>query len=99
MLFLNPRLDALAARQWGLVTKVIPFECFDGEVMELVRPLAELPTEAVGIAKQLMNEAAGMDRLDYHLDRELAHLARIADGANFSEGIDAFFAKRTPQFR
>ena len=99
MLFLNPRLDALAARQWGLVTKVLPFECFDYEVIKMAQQLAELPTEAVGIAKQLMNDAAGMDRLDYHLDRELAHLARIADGANFGEGIDAFFAKRTPQFR
>jgi 2-(1,2-epoxy-1,2-dihydrophenyl)acetyl-CoA isomerase len=99
MLFLNPRLDAKAAREWGLVTAVYPVETFENEVMAMARQVAALPTEAVGIAKQLMNDAAGMDRLDYHLDRELDHLARIADGTNFSEGIDAFFEKRAPQFR
>ena len=99
MLFLNPRLDAKAAREWGLVTAVYPNETFASEVMAMARQLTTLPTEAVGIAKQLMNDAAGMDRLDYHLDREIEHLARIADGANFSEGIDAFFGKREPHFQ
>ena len=33
--------------------------------------LASGPTEALGIAKNLINDAATMDRLDYHLDREL----------------------------
>ena len=99
MLFLNPRLDANAAREWGLVTAVYSAATFDSEVMAMARQVAALPTEAVGIAKQLMNDAAGMDRLDYHLDRELDQLARIADGANFSEGIDAFFEKRVPQFQ
>jgi hypothetical protein len=39
-----------------------------------------------------------MDRLDAHLDRELDSLSRIADGPEFAEGLDAFFAKRASQF-
>jgi enoyl-CoA hydratase/carnithine racemase len=39
-----------------------------------------------------------VDRLDWHLDQELEHLARSADSADFSEGIDAFFGKRPPRF-
>jgi hypothetical protein len=39
-----------------------------------------------------------MDRLDVHLDRELDHLARIADGAEFAAGLDAFFAKHPADF-
>jgi hypothetical protein len=39
-----------------------------------------------------------MDRLDVHLDRELDNLSRIADGAEFEEGLESFFAKRPPQF-
>jgi hypothetical protein len=46
----------------------------------------------------LVNLAAGMDRLDVHLDRELENLARSADGTEFAEGIESFFAKRPPRF-
>ena len=76
----------------------MPTESFEEEVKRIASQLASGPTEALGIAKELLNQAAGMDRLDYHLDRELENLARIADGANFAEGIDAFFEKRPAQF-
>ena len=98
LLLLNPRLDARKAMEMGLVSEVHPIETFDNAVAERARQLAQGPTEALGIAKQLINAAAGMDRLDFHLDRELEQLARIADGRNFSEGLDAFFAKREPEF-
>jgi 2-(1,2-epoxy-1,2-dihydrophenyl)acetyl-CoA isomerase len=98
LVLLNPRIDARSALARGLVTAVYPVEGFDEAVLVLARRLAEGPTEAYGVAKSLLNQAAGMDRLDTHLDQELEHLARIADGRNFSEGLDAFFAKRPPSF-
>jgi len=52
----------------------------------------------MGVAKGLMNDAAGMDRLDGHLDRELDELVRIADGPEFAEGLDAFSARRPADF-
>jgi enoyl-CoA hydratase/carnithine racemase len=82
----------------GLVSEVHPVEAFDDFVLARARQLAAGPTEALGIAKQLINVAAGMDRLDFHLDRELEQLARIADGSNFAEGLNAFFEKRAPEF-
>ena len=98
LLFLNPRLDARRAQEYGLVTRVVPNETFDAELLAIAKSIADGPTEALGIAKQLMNESAGVDRLDYHLDRELEHLARIADGDAFAEGLNAFFEKRSPDF-
>ena len=98
LVLLNPRLDAQTALAMGLITAVYPTERFEAEVRALARTLADGPTRAYGIAKALLNQAAGVDRLDFHLDQELEHLARIADGRDFAEGLDAFFAKRPPRF-
>ena len=99
LVFLNPRLSADDAKELGLVNAVFPVETFDAEVMKIADRLAAGPTEAYGVAKTLIHQAAGVDQLDYHLDEELRHLARIADGADFAEGIAAFFDKRPPEFK
>jgi 2-(1,2-epoxy-1,2-dihydrophenyl)acetyl-CoA isomerase len=98
LLFLNPRLDAATAREWGLVNAVFPAARFDEEVAALARRLAEGPTGAWGAAKRLMHQAAAADRLDVHLDAELVALSRVADGPDFAEGLAAFFEKRPPRF-
>jgi 2-(1,2-epoxy-1,2-dihydrophenyl)acetyl-CoA isomerase len=99
LMLLNPRLTAEQARDSGLVTTVFGVETFDREVEATVRRLAEGPPHAFATAKELLNQSAGMDRLDEHLDRELQELARAADGPEVSEGIAAFFEKRAPVFK
>lgn len=96
--YLSPRLTARAALELGLITAVHPDGTIDAEARALAARLAAGPTEAMAVAKSLMSAAAGADRLSVHLDRELEELARIADGADFAEGLDAFFAKRPPAF-
>lgn len=98
IMLLNPRLSAAAARDAGIVTDVFSDETFDGEVAAVATRLAEGPTRAFAVAKRLINESAGVDRLDQHLEKELDHLVRAADGPEFAEGIDAFFTKRPPRF-
>ncbi|HEY7818985.1 MAG TPA: enoyl-CoA hydratase-related protein [Vicinamibacteria bacterium] len=98
LVFLNPRLGAREAKELRLVTAVYPTEGFDDEVMALAEKLARGPTRAYAVAKSLIHQAAGVDRLDHHLDRELENLARIADGRDFSEGLSSFFSKRPPAF-
>ena len=99
LVLLNPRLPARRALELGLITDVLPTEEFEARIQRIAQDLADGPTSALGIAKRLMNQAAGMDRFDVHLDHELENLARIADGAEFAEGLDSFFAKRPPRFR
>jgi 2-(1,2-epoxy-1,2-dihydrophenyl)acetyl-CoA isomerase len=98
LLLLNPRLTAHEARAYGLITAVVDEADFDREVMAMAGRIAAGPPLALARAKELLNQAADMERLDAHLDRELLELARVADGPEFAEGIDAFFAKRTPAF-
>ncbi len=98
MVLLNPRLDAREALEWGLANGVYPTDQFETRTMEIAQELAQGPTRAYGYAKALINQAAGVDRLDHHLDQELDTLARIAGGSDFRVGIEAFVAKKTPRF-
>lgn len=98
LVLLNPRLDASRALQLGLINHVYPTETFENDVRRTAETMAAGPMDAFAVAKGLLNQAAGMDRLDVHLDRELDNLARTADGAEFPEGLEGFFAKRPPQF-
>jgi len=98
LVLLNPRLGALEAKHLGLVNLVYPTASFDQDVLRLAEQLATAPPRAFAVTKSLLNQAAGVDRLDYHLDQELQHLVRIADQPEFAEGLAAFFDKRPPRF-
>jgi 2-(1,2-epoxy-1,2-dihydrophenyl)acetyl-CoA isomerase len=99
LVLLNPRLDAKQALEMGLLSAVYPVERFQDETMATARRLAEGPTRAYAAAKALINQAAGVDRLDYHLDRELESLAQSAESGDFAQGIEAFFARQAPNFK
>ena len=98
LVLINPRLSAEQAVQMNLINGVFPQESFDAEVLALAGRLASGPTEALAIAKGLVQQAAGVERLDFHLDREIEALARIADGADFAEGLASFFDRRPARF-
>lgn len=98
IVLLNPRLDGRKAVELGLANDVFPTDTFADSVIAVAARLADGPPKAWGIAKGLIGQAAGMERLDGHLDRELDHLSRIANGDEFAEGLNSFFEKRAPQF-
>jgi 2-(1,2-epoxy-1,2-dihydrophenyl)acetyl-CoA isomerase len=98
LVLLNPRLDAHQAMALNLINGVLPVGDFEKSVTAVAERIAFGPPRALAIAKQLLNQSTGMDRLDVHLDRELEQLSRIADGAEFAEGMESFLAKRSPHF-
>ena len=98
LVLLNPRLDAARALKFGLINDVYPVDTFDDTVRRMAKTVADGPADAFAVSKALLNQAAGMDRLDVHLDRELDSLSRIADGTEFAAGLESFFAKRAPNF-
>jgi 2-(1,2-epoxy-1,2-dihydrophenyl)acetyl-CoA isomerase len=98
LVLLNPRLDATKALELGLINEIYDVEGFDERVVEVAAQIAAGPTRAYAVTKSLINQSCGVGQLDRHLDLELEELARIADGDDFREGLDAFFAKRTALF-
>ena len=98
LMLLNRRLTAVQARDYGLVTDVFSADSFERQTMALASRLAAGPVRAFAIAKELLNQSAGMDQLDAHLDRELQELARAASSGEFAEGLAAFFEKRPARF-
>ena len=98
LVLLNPRLSARDALAAGLINRVYADAEFDANVRDVAVQLAAGPTAAYAVAKRLLNQAAGVDQLDYHLDEELRHLAEIADRPDFAEGLKAFFQRRAPTF-
>jgi 2-(1,2-epoxy-1,2-dihydrophenyl)acetyl-CoA isomerase len=98
LVLLDPKLDARAAFAAGLVSAVLPVEGFDDAVLERAQRLAAGPARAYAVAKDLLNRAAGLDRLDAHLDLELEELARIAEGSDVAEGVEGFCEKRPARF-
>jgi 2-(1,2-epoxy-1,2-dihydrophenyl)acetyl-CoA isomerase len=98
LMLLNPRLAATQAHDYGLVTAVYDVDRFDDAVAGVADQLAAGPQRAFAIAKELLNQSAGFDRLDAHLDREIQELARAADGPEFAQGLAAFFEKRPATF-
>ena len=55
-------VDAASALQIGLVHAVHPQNSFDDEVDKFVQRIAQLPHEAVGVAKLAIDATASMDR-------------------------------------
>ena len=99
LLLLNPRLDARRALDLGLITAVHPVDTFEAEVATMAEQLATGPTRAYGVAKTLLNQASGIDRIDHHLEQEIIQLARAANGPEFAEGLRAFLNKERPDFQ
>ena len=94
----NPRLDAAAALQLGLINDVFPTNGFVERVRDIAREIAAGPLQAFGITKSLLHRAAAAEQLDFHLDQELESLVRSADGPEFAEGLAAFLEKRPAKF-
>jgi 2-(1,2-epoxy-1,2-dihydrophenyl)acetyl-CoA isomerase len=97
LMVLNERLDPTAARDLGLVTRVVPDDALDDEAAALARRLADGPTQAYGAVKRLLRESATRGFAEQMAEeaRTIAARAAAPDGR---EGVAAFLEKRPPRF-
>ena len=97
MMFFADPMDALTAERLGLVNRVVPHDDLMAQTKEWAARLAAGPTRAYGLIKRGVNRALALDLQDA-LEYE-AHLQEIAGRSeDHREGVEAFLAKRPPQY-
>jgi 2-(1,2-epoxy-1,2-dihydrophenyl)acetyl-CoA isomerase len=98
LLLLNETFTAEDAHAWGLVRAVVPVEEVLPAALELARRLAGGPTRAYAEVKRAVRCGAVSD-LPAVLAEEGAAQARLARTEDHRGAVEAFLAKRRPEFR
>ncbi len=96
LLLPEPFLSETAER-WGLVHRVVPPEDLLAEATALAARLAAGPTAAYRAVKRVLASAA-TDSLEDTLALEGRLQTRLGQTADHREAVEAFLAKRTPDF-
>lgn len=95
---LGEKLTAIRAKEYGLVTEVIPLDSWEEEVTAFAERLANMPTRAIGLIKKNL-KASWHSSLEEFLERD-AEGQRIAGlTADHKEGIQSFIEKRKSVFK
>ena len=98
MLFTGEFIDAMTAKDWGLVNDVVPPQELDGELARLIASIVDKPRDVVAAGKALFYEQIEA-RLAQAYGAASKAITRNMLGADAAEGVGAFLAKRKPQWR
>lgn len=98
MLVTGDFIDAAEAQRRGLVNRVVPLEALDEEIARLTASICAKSPVAIRMGKQMFYRQLemGMDAA-YQMAAETMACNMMAEDA--AEGIDAFIAKRKPEWR
>ncbi len=97
LMMTNRVLSAAEASQWGLVTEVVPDDALTDRAEELAQQMATTASGSNGAIKALMLSTFSSG-LEEQMEFESRFIAQRAESADGREGVDAFMAKRKPEF-
>jgi enoyl-CoA hydratase/carnithine racemase len=98
LLMCGERISAQRLHDFGLVNRVCSSASALREALSFAERLNARAPNALASIKELLNDAAS-NTLSQHFPLERDHFVRNLHNANGGEGIAAFLAKRTPQYR
>jgi 2-(1,2-epoxy-1,2-dihydrophenyl)acetyl-CoA isomerase len=98
LMMLGDKVSAEDALKMGMLYRVYEDASFMEEVMQLAKKLAEMPTKALLMTRELLMQSAS-NTLDQQLDAEGEYQAKAASTEDYREGVNAFLEKRSPRFK
>lgn len=98
MLLTGRRISGSEAAALGMVSRLVEEGGAVAEALRVARALADGPTEAIQASKRLAVAASELT-IEEGLARERAEWEAVRGSALTQEGLEAFAAKRSPDFR
>ena len=98
LMLLGEKVSAREAETMGMIYKCYDDEVFDNNVLILTKMLAEMPTRALALAKQALNQSL-FNGFETQLAAETQIQGQAASTADYTEGVLSFIEKRKPHFK
>lgn len=98
LMMLGDKVSATEAERLGMIYKVTSLEDFENEVHAIAGMLAQMPTKALAMTKQLLNKSMSND-IETQLALESKLQIEAAQSEDYAEGVAAFVGKRKPIFK
>jgi enoyl-CoA hydratase/carnithine racemase len=96
--FTGDLIEAEEAARINLINQAVEPEKFDATVYGLAARLANMPTMAIAVTKELINRSTERD-LDTYFETAKLALHAMVHTDDHREGVDSFMEKRDPVFR
>ncbi|MEE4145339.1 MAG: 2-(1,2-epoxy-1,2-dihydrophenyl)acetyl-CoA isomerase PaaG [Halieaceae bacterium] len=95
---LGPKVSAEQALAWGMIWQVVDDEQLMSTAMGLAEQMATQPTRGFAFTKQAF-AASAANTLDAQLELEKELMRAAGRTHDYKEGVAAFLAKRSPDYR
>jgi len=95
---LGDKIGAKEAEKLGMIYRYVLSEEFEETVNKLAVKLANMPTNALGMIKELFNKSMN-NSLEEQLAMESKYQIEAAESNDYKEGVAAFIEKRKPNFK
>jgi enoyl-CoA hydratase/carnithine racemase len=90
-------VDAIEAKEWGLVTHIVEREKLIDAALDMARTIAAFPPRSVRLNKRLIRQSLNLTLADC-LELSAAFQAIVQNTADQKEAVAALLEKRVPRY-